>query len=151
MEDEGVGVRCLEALERDYEVPEGVLCIDGGTSGLELLPEIEGVEHLIVLDAIAAGRAPGTVMRLVDGEVRAVFTTKLSPHQSGIKDLLATLTLMGRPPGRVVVIGVEPYSLELSLDLSPRMGALVPALVRMAVDELRAIGLPARARVPAAA
>ena len=30
--DEAFGVRCVEALERDYAVPDTVQCIDGGTS-----------------------------------------------------------------------------------------------------------------------
>ena len=60
--DEGVGCRCVAALESRYSLPPEVVCEDGGTSGFELLPLIEDADTLIVIDAVADGRTPGTVI-----------------------------------------------------------------------------------------
>ena len=61
--DEGVGVRVVEALERDYTVPEGVTVIDAGTSGMEMLEDMSDLDFLLVVDAIAAGKAPGELVQ----------------------------------------------------------------------------------------
>jgi len=144
--DEGVGVHTVKALEERWELPEGVRCVDGGTSTQELLGDLEDLDHLIVIDAVNAGRAPGEVMRLEGEAVPAVFTTKLSPHQIGISDLLATLRFLGRAPRQILLFGVEPAVLTLDLELSPTVAARVPELCALVVDELTRLGLPPVAR-----
>ena len=37
LSDEGVGVRIVEALDAAHELPDGVVLLDGGTSGMDLL------------------------------------------------------------------------------------------------------------------
>lgn len=146
MSDEGVGVHTVTTLESRYAFPEGVRCVDGGTSTNELLGDLEDLDHLIVIDAVSAGAEPGALVRL-DGEaVPKAFTTKLSPHQVGISDLLATLTFMGRGPKNVVLFGVEPERLSLAMELSPTIAARVPELCAQVVAELERIGAPPRLR-----
>ncbi len=139
--DEGVGVRVVERLERDYRFPPGVSLIDGGTSGMEMLEDLEGLDKLIMVDAVRAGLAPATPLKLVGNQVPVFFKTKLSPHQVGLSDVLATLALTGNAPGEAVIVGIEPVSLELSLALSPEVEAKLPELVGMVLDELRAAGI----------
>lgn len=119
LSDEGVGVRTVEALAERYELPDGVEVLDGGTSGMELLDTIAGRHLLIVVDAIASlRRAPGEVARLEGAEIDQLFRTRLSPHQLGLSEVLASLQLTGESPGEVVIIGVVPESLGLGLELS---------------------------------
>jgi hydrogenase maturation protease len=141
MSDEGVGVHTLAAFEKDFSVPDNVRLVDGGTSTNELLGDLEDLDHLIVVDAVSAGLAPGGLVRLEGSAVPAAFTTKLSPHQVGISDLLATLTFMGRAPKNVVLLGVEPLRLTLDMTLSPTVAARVPELCAQLVVELQKIGL----------
>lgn len=141
LSDEGVGVRAAEALEAQYDLPEGVEVIDGGTSGMELLGPLSGTDLLLVLDAIKAGRPPGTVVKMAGDEVPVFFRSKLSPHQVSISDVLAGLEFSGDPPGDLVLIGVEPDNLELGLELTPAIAARVPEMVRMAVAELATRGV----------
>lgn len=138
--DEGVGVRVVEALEREYRMAEGVVIIDGGTSGMELLDEMSGLDLLLVVDAIAAGKPPATLVTLRDAEVPVFFRRNLSPHAIGLSDVLASLEFMGAEPKECVIIGVQPVSMELSTDLTPEIAALVPTLVTQVVDELAAHG-----------
>ncbi|MBI2389156.1 MAG: hydrogenase maturation protease [Deltaproteobacteria bacterium] len=134
MADEGVGVRCAQAVER--VVPPHVRVIDGGTSTHELLEDLEDLDLLIIVDAVASGRAPGAIVRLEDGSIPSAFSNKLSPHQHGINDLLATLRLLGRAPRRVVLLGVEPKRVALDLELSPEIAAALPALIARVVREI---------------
>lgn len=146
LSDEGVGVRAAEALQAAYHLPDEVEVIDGGTAGMELLGPLSGVDLLVVLDAVKAGGAPGTVVRLADGQVPVFFRTKLSPHQVSICDVLAGLEFSGDLPKDLVLIGVEPASLELGLELTPTIAARVPEMAAMAAAELLARGVAVRAK-----
>ena len=144
LSDEGAGVRAAEAFEANYDFPDNVEVIDGGTSGMELLGPLSDTDLLIILDAIKANRPPGTVVKLAGSEVPVFFRAKLSPHQISICDVLAGLEFSGDPPGDMVLIGVEPLSLELGLELTPVVAARIPEMARMAADELAARGVVTR-------
>ena len=136
MSDEGVGVRCVEALAGDARLPQFVRLVDGGTSTHELLDDLEGLDLLVLVDAVITGAPPGSTVRLEGAEVPYAFGQKLSPHQHGIHDLLATLTLLDRAPKTVVLLGVVPVFLALSLELSPAVAALVPTLATAVTVEV---------------
>lgn len=138
MGDEGVGVRCVERLEATGALPAGVTAIDGGTSTNELLGDLEDLDLLVIVDAVASGGEPGSLVRLEGDQIPFAFSNKMSPHQHGINDLLATLRLIGRAPGRVVLLGVTPARIELGMELSPTVAAALPALCERVVAELRA-------------
>lgn len=146
LEDEGLGVRALEALQDQYLIPAGVDLLDGGTTGMGLLDEITGREHLLVLDAVQTGEAPGTLVRMSGDDVPVYFGLRVTPHQLGLADVLATLQLTGEQPGSVTVLGLVPESLELTLDLSPGIQARISALVEASVEELRKLGCSPEAK-----
>lgn len=139
--DEGVGVRVVEALERDYTVPEGVTVIDAGTSGMEMLEDMSDLDFLLVVDAIAAGKAPGELVQLRGDAVPVFFRRNLSPHGIGLSDVLASLEFLGAEPKETVILGVQPTSLDLSTELTPTIAACVPELVAQVVAELTQRGL----------
>lgn len=136
MSDEGLGVRCVEHLQRSGALPAEVAIIDGGTSTSELLGELEDLDLLVIVDAVAGGGAPGSLVRLEGDRIPAAFSNKLSPHQHGINDLLATLQFLGRAPARVVVLGMVPGRIALGLELSPEVEAALPALAARVVTEV---------------
>jgi hydrogenase maturation protease len=144
LEDEGLGIRALEALQRDYEWPPGVELLDGGTTGMGLLDDISGREHLLVLDAVQTGEPPGTLVVMRGDRVPVYFGLRVTPHQLGLADVLATLELSGERPGSVTVLGLVPHSLELSLELSAPIQARLGSLVDAALAELDRIGYPPR-------
>jgi hydrogenase maturation protease len=150
LSDEGVGVHAAEALQAAHELPDYVEVIDGGTAGMELLGPLSGVDLLVVLDAVKTGRPPATVVKLAGSEVPAFFRSKLSPHQVSICDVLAALEFSGDKPKDLVLIGVEPESLDLGLSLTPAVAARVPEMVAMAAAELAARGVEVKERMPCA-
>jgi len=136
MQDEGVGVRVVEALQRDHTMPAGVMLIDGGTSAMELLDELSDLDHLIVVDAINAGKPPGTLLRIEGDDVPSFFRTRLSPHQIGLPDVMASLEFLGAAPKKMVILGVQPQTMELGMELTPLVAAQVPALVSQVLAEI---------------
>lgn len=140
LSDEGLGVRVVEALQESYRLPEGVCAVDGGTSGMELLEELSNLDFLIVVDVIKAGKAPGTVIKLAGDEVPVFFRKKLSPHQIGLSDVLASLELLGSVPKEMIVLGVQPVSFELGMEITPTVAEKIPELVDRVTAELAARG-----------
>jgi hydrogenase maturation protease len=140
LSDEAAGVRAVEALEQAWQMADNVLVIDGGTSGMEMIEDLSKLDFLLVIDVVLTGAAPGTLVKIAGDEIPVFFRDKLSPHQIGLPDVLASLELLDAIPKEIVVLGVEPISLELGMDMTPTVAATVPELVRRAVAELRARG-----------
>lgn len=151
LSDEGVGVRAIERFREEYRLPPEVEVIDGGTTGMEMLEDLACATHLIIVDAVRSRQAPGTIVRIAGDDVPVFFKTKLSPHQVGLSDVLATLTLNDEQPGGVTVFGVEPLSLETGMALTPQVEALLPALVSHVADELALLGIQVERNVLEAA
>jgi hydrogenase maturation protease len=151
LSDEGIGVRAIEKLQLDYDLPPEVVVIDGGTTGMEMLDDLSKSDHIIIIDAVRSGKAPASIVRLTGEQVPVFFKTKLSPHQIGLSDVLATLAFIDEQPGGVTVIGVEPVSLETGMALSPQVEARLPELMDLVVTELRELGIVVKNNLPKAA
>ncbi len=141
LSDEGLGVRAVERLRREFSIPEEVSLIDGGTLGLDLLFYIEGADRLLVTDAVLGGRPPGSLYRLKGKEVFAHLRNRLSAHEIGFQDVLALLELKGRSPSEIVVIGLEPADLRPGTELSPVVEERIPLLVEECVKQLELWGV----------
>jgi hydrogenase maturation protease len=141
LSDEGVGVRVVEALAAGWQTPAEVELVDGGTCAMEMLEQLEDLDTLIVVDCVRGNRTPATPVVLKGADVPVFFKTKLSPHQVGLSDVLASLEFTGRAPKETIIIGVEPASMALGMELSPAVAARLPELLALTVAELRARGL----------
>jgi len=136
MNDDSLGVRIVQQLITEYRFPDGLKLLDGGTLGLDLLPYLEGVERLLVVDAVDTGSPPGTLVRLAGDEIPYALATKVSPHQMGLKDLLTVADLQGHAPGEMVLWGIQPASIEMDLRLSPEVAASMTPLLQEVLGEL---------------
>lgn len=140
MSDDGVGVRVVELLLERYRLPAGVSVQQGGTMGLALLPQVEDAERLLLVDAVDAGKPPGTLVRLTGTDIPSALEARMSPHQLGLKELLCVAALLGKGPKETVLWGVQPESLAVSLDLSAAVEAKLEPLLANLVQELACWG-----------
>jgi hydrogenase maturation protease len=140
LSDEGVGVKVVEELDRRYQFPPAVEVVDGGTSGMELLSRLDNKEHLILIDAVKSGHPPGTAVRVEGDDVPTTFMERITPHQLGISDLLATARLTDDLPAKMVLFGIEPKALDLGLCLSPEVENSLDTIIDAVIDELRNFG-----------
>jgi len=136
LQDEGYGVRVVENLSKRYRFPDDVQVLDGGTLGMELVRFLAGTKRLLIVDAINGDSPPGTFYRLTGEEVQAYFQEKVSMHELGIKDVLAVLGVTGQPVEEVVIIGVQPESLDIGLDLTPAVAATMDRVIAAGLAEL---------------
>ncbi|EEW24945.1 HyaD/HybD family hydrogenase maturation endopeptidase [Rhodobacter ferrooxidans] len=144
--DEGFGVRCIEAMADRYAVPPQVRLLDGGTQGLYLLPFLEEADALIVFDAVDYGLPPGTMKIVRDAEVPAFMgAKKMSLHQTGFQDVIATAQLLDRCPSRMTLIGCQPVELEdYGGGLRAEVAAQIEPALQVALGELAGWGIAVR-------
>jgi hydrogenase maturation protease len=146
--DEGFGVRAVEAMHRLYEWPDNVRLMDGGTQGLYLVQHVRDADILIVFDAVDYGLEPGTI-KLVEGDEVPKFlgAKKISLHQTGFQEVLATAELLGGAPPHLYLIGVQPVELDdFGGSLRDEMKARIGPAIQHAVDFLARHGISGRLR-----
>lgn len=141
--DEGFGVRCVEALASGWDLPADIEVLDGGTLGLALVPLLLNATHLLLFDAVAHGGEPGTLVVARDEEVPALMgANKMSVHQVGMNDIIASLDLLGHKPDHLTVVGIKPVELaDYGGSLTPAVQAQLPAAVKLGIEELRRWGV----------
>ena len=123
--DEGVGVHVARALQRE-RLPENVVTLEVGTAFLDALPEIERADRIIIVDAMQAEHAPGTIYRVpFDDCVRPECIASLHGF-----DLSRVIYMAGRESTpEAVVIGVEPARIDWGTDLSPEIQKMIPSVI----------------------
>ncbi len=135
--DDGVGVVAVRELRSAPRLPPQVELIDGGTLGLELMHVVAGATHLLVLDAVDAGRSPGTVFCLDSGALSAVAGGD-TVHQLGVADLISALRLLDEAPEHLSIVAVQPANVCVGTALSPEVQAAMAALLGTAIQQLDA-------------
>ena len=116
--DEGIGVRMVERLEREYLFSDNVTLMDGGTLGMKLMDPIINSDYLIVVDAVLGDSPPGSVYRLTGEDLRKSLAFSDSMHQTDLVDTLIYCDLLGNRP-EAVIVGMEPFDYEsMATDLS---------------------------------
>ncbi|MBQ9441849.1 MAG: HyaD/HybD family hydrogenase maturation endopeptidase [Selenomonadaceae bacterium] len=137
LSDEGFGVKVVEHLKKNYDFPENVALIDGGTLGVELQHFIVGTKKLLIIDSIDGGVEAGKIFHLRGDEILKHFTQKISAHEIGIQDILTMLEITDKKIPVVELIGAQPYSLDAGTELTPEMKKLVPIFAEKALEILK--------------
>ena len=141
MTDDGFGVEVVTTLSSRYHFQGPVQLLDGGTLGLDLLPHLEEVESLLIIDALDMRDEPGRIFRIEGDEVPRAFASKLSVHQMGLQDLLAVAELQGHVPRNLVVWGVQPECIEMGTEMTATVAAAVEPVATSVLEELQAWGV----------
>jgi hydrogenase maturation protease len=130
--DEGVGVHVARALQRE-DLPSNVVTLEVGTAFLDALPEIEKADRIIIVDAMQADHAPGTIYRVpFEDCVKPECIASLHGF-----DLSRVIYLAGREtPPEAVVIGVEPSRIDWGTELSPEIQDMVPTVIEAVKTEI---------------
>ena len=127
-----MGVHAARALQQE-QLPPNVVAIDTGTAFLDALTEIERADRIIIVDAMKAGEAPGSIYR-VPFEDCARPECIASLHGF---DMSRVLYITGRKTvPEVVVVGAEPDRIESGTELSPNLQAAFPRLLDVIRKEI---------------
>jgi hydrogenase maturation protease len=151
LQDEGVGVHVVKEIEKRYSFEPSIEIIDAGTLGLEIMYMLQdGVDNLIVVDAVLGGKSPGTIYVFRNEEVKKYyFKNKLSAHEVGFSEVLALLETIGKPvKENLILVGIEPVSFEVSLELHEKTASRMEDLIKTVLQELQNIGIKVLEKIP---
>lgn len=144
LKDEGVGVHVAWKLQ-ELSLPGDVEVIDGGTASLEVLLLHEGVDKLVMIDAMRTGKKPGTIYkgRFKAGESEELAwifgqsaKSKISLHQVGLIEAMAAAEKLNRAPKEIVIIGVEPGEWDYGLELTETVKQSIPEVIKKVLEEI---------------
>ncbi len=124
--DEGFGIHALQYLQIRVGAQFPVEWVDGGVLGLNLLPLVEACSHLLVLDAVDAGKPGGALVEMAQDEIQLYNGMKLSEHQVGFQEVLGVAKFRGCYPTHLHLIGVQSVDLSTGIELSPAVSAALP-------------------------
>ncbi|GAB7184741.1 hydrogenase specific C-terminal endopeptidases [Kitasatospora sp. Ki12] len=150
--DDGFGVETVRRLSA-HRLPEGVEAVDVGVRGVDLAYRLlDGYRTAVLVDATCRGGAPGTVY-LIEAAAEPLEAPVLDGHRMGPDAVLALLATLaagtgGEPPGRVLVVGCEPASLEEGIGLSAPVAAAVDEAVQMVLRVVDEATQPERETTP---
>lgn len=134
LKDEGIGVHIAHALQ-ELDLPDGVAVIDGGTSP-DVLDYLEPADKLIIIDAAEAGGTPGTIYRFHPDDLTLETGELISLHELGLMSSLKMMSLLGKAPQEIIIIGVQPKEIDWGMELSPELQEKVPEIVRIVLTEI---------------
>ncbi|MDQ3052745.1 MAG: hydrogenase maturation protease [Actinomycetota bacterium] len=137
--DDGFGPevvrRMLSAPEDVAPLPEGVRLVDYGIRGMHLAYDLlDGVDALVIVDALPGDGVPGTITVLEVGP-EDLGEGEFDAHGMNPVAVLGSLDALGGSLPPTFVVGCTPADLEEGMGLSPA----VAAAVDVAADTVRSL------------
>ena len=146
LKDEGVGVHAVNTVRERFSFSPGVEIVDGGTMGLDLLPFFQTHDRVLLVDAVDFGREPGHIGVVEDDNIPSVLNTKLSVHHIGLSDVLLSARLIRETPIKVCLIGIQPGSLDVGLDMTEGIRGKIEVLIGLVIGKLKEWGIECERR-----
>lgn len=138
--DDGIGEAVLEQIREKNLLP-GAELIDVGTDALSMIDHFSDDMFHIVVDAAKMGLEPGDVACFAPDQVGLrINWDHLSLHGFGLAETFNMARGIGRMPGRLKVIGVEPGSIIIDQGLSAEVSAAIPRVVDIIRAEVQSDG-----------
>jgi len=134
MGDDGVGVRVAEVLAARDLGPD-IDVVSGGTAGMALSRYFVETEQVLVVDAIAAGDAPGSVFRFTPEDAGITSLRSHTSHGLSLPNILFAARLQGARP-QVVIYAVQIGDITCGFDtLTPEVEAMVSEVADLVAEE----------------
>jgi hydrogenase maturation protease len=136
--DEGAGIHALNHLQSIYSNIPNLTFIDGGTLSFTLAVWIEDCDNLIVFDAAELHQPAGTVKTFVGSAMDEFLgTTKRSPHEVGLLDLMDIARLTEHLPENRALIGIQPDIFDWGMEPTLSVRNALDQAVNEAVQLIR--------------
>lgn len=141
LQDEGVGIHIVNALIKDYRFDPPIEIVDGGTTGMDLIPYFEENDKIIIVDAVNFDKEPGFIGSIENEDILTVLTTKLTMHHLGLTDVLSTMKVHDIKPEQMFLLGIQPDSLELDMELTDVIANRIPRMMEVLQQKLAEWGV----------
>jgi hydrogenase maturation protease len=133
--DDAVGLLAARWLRERVDSSVEVLEAEG--DGLALLDLMEGLDQVMLIDAVKSGGRPGTTVRLdLSKESRWGGLAPCSTHAMGIAEAIDLARTLSRLPEQIILYGIEIDSLEPGAALSESVRVGLDIVVEQVLKEI---------------
>lgn len=136
--DEGVGIYVAEEIAKRIGTHESIKVVRTSWGGLNLLDFFDGVDRVIVIDAVKNFRGvPGELHKLI---VEELTNVKLSSFTNGVD--LKTAVEIGKNAGRHIPKKIDIYAIEVKdgvtyeANLSPQIAGKVAGYAEKIINTI---------------
>jgi hydrogenase maturation protease len=150
LSDDGFGSHVAAALSR-RAVPSDVRVEDYGIRSVHLVYELmNGYDVLVLVDTVGRQTGPPGTLYVIEPEISAAAADDvlLDPHDLSPGGAMELAPLLGGSVSRMLVVGVQPASLDDGIGLSDAVAAAVEPAADLVLDVL-ARELPPRSATTA--
>lgn len=126
--DDQFGAWAYEALSRLLDPGEAEL-VYLDRPGTRLIGALDGVDQLILIDAVKSGAAIGSVLHIEGEAIYRQLARHTSTHGFGVTDALLLAERLGQLSAKVVLLGVEAGETDTLAPLSNPMRSSLPTLL----------------------
>lgn len=132
--DDAVG---LVVVRRLKQLRPAIPVIELSGEGTQLIDRWQYEDHVILVDAVRSGSAPGRVHRL-DARKRHIPSDffNYSTHAFSVAEAVELSRELGILPAKLIIFGVEGRNFTAGEELSPEVAAAVDLVVNQIVAEL---------------
>lgn len=134
--DDAVGLQAAQRLRK--RLGPSVEVIEAEGDGLALLDLMDGVEYVILIDAVQGGGEPGTTIRLdLSAGSRWGTAVPCSSHAIGIAVAIDLARALARLPKQIILYGIEIESVDSGAALSGSVREGLDNVVEQVYREVR--------------
>ena len=136
LSDDGIGIRVAQAVSERIGSEE-VEFLEASLGGLRLAEQLEGYDHVILVDAIQTrGGTPGAIYRLTLDDIPSYNAD--GAHDASLKTALQLIRQQGsKTPDDIAIVAIEAVNmLDFGETFTPEVEAAIPAAVQAVLEEL---------------
>lgn len=141
LRDDGFGSEVVRRMDAGG-LPAGASAVDYGVGGIHLAYDLlEGVQLLVLVDALPRGEEPGT-LTVLEADAASLPDVPIDSHTMDPGAVLANVRALGGELPRTLIVGCEPADVSEGMGLSPAVAAAVEPAIDL-VHEVVAAHAPA--------
>jgi hydrogenase maturation protease len=112
--------------------------IESNGDGAGLIDSWTGREHVILIDAVLSGSAPGTIHRLELGKsILPAEFFKFSTHLFSIPQAIYLSASLGKLPDKIVIFGIEGAAFETGGKISGEVESAINNIEKLVQTEIK--------------
>ncbi len=135
--DDAAGLIAARRIRDSF--PERVSVREQSGEGAALIEAWQGIESVILIDAVQAGGAPGTIYRFeAHAEPIPARFFHYSTHAFSVAEAIELARKLNQLPSRLIVYGIEGRDFGAGIGLSIEVERAVQEVARRAGEELAA-------------
>ena len=142
--DEGVGIYAQKYLEENFEFDKDITIVDGGVLGFKLMTYYQDYDRVLILDTITMhNEEAGAIYSIPAEELLGLGSYKQNAHEVEIVEMLEICSLLDKM-AEVQIVGIVPQNIiDVKTNLTPRLKANFDNFIKVALDELKKMGVRA--------